>query len=57
MVCGRNDALTPLAYAEEIAAAVPDSRLVVIDGSGHLPALEQPEAVNQAFEAWLAPEL
>ena len=57
VVCGRNDALTPLAYAEEIAAAVPDSRLVVIDGSGHLPALEQPEAVNQAFEDWLAPEL
>ena len=57
VVCGRNDALTPLAYAEEIAAAVPDSRLVVIDASGHLPALEQPEAVNLAFEDWLAPEL
>ena len=57
VVCGRNDALTPVAYAEEIAAAVPGSRLVVIDASGHLPALEQPEAVNQAFEDWLAPEL
>ena len=57
VVCGRNDALTPLACSEELAAAIPDSRLVVIDASGHLPALEQPEAVNQVFEDWLAPEL
>jgi pimeloyl-ACP methyl ester carboxylesterase len=57
VVCGRNDALTPLAYSEEIVAAVPDARLVVVEASGHLPALERPDAVNQAFETWLAPEL
>jgi pimeloyl-ACP methyl ester carboxylesterase len=57
VLCGRNDVLTPLAYSEEIAAAVPDARLVVVEASGHLPALEQPEAVNQALEQWLAPEL
>jgi pimeloyl-ACP methyl ester carboxylesterase len=57
VMCGRNDVLTPLAYSEEIAAAVPDARLIVVEASGHLPALEQPDAVNQAFEDWLAPEL
>src|SRR4051794_5759752 len=57
VVCGRNDAVTPLAFSEEIARAIPDARLVVLDGCGHLSALEAPDAVNQAFEDWLAPEL
>jgi pimeloyl-ACP methyl ester carboxylesterase len=57
IVCGRQDALTPPALSREIAEAIPDARLVELDECGHLSSLEQPEAVNSALEAWLAPEL
>jgi pimeloyl-ACP methyl ester carboxylesterase len=57
VLCGRNDALTPPALSDEIARALPDARLVIVEECGHLATLEQPEAVNQAFEEWLAPEL
>jgi pimeloyl-ACP methyl ester carboxylesterase len=54
VLCGRQDALTPLARHEEIAAAVPRARLEVIDDCGHLSTLEQPDAVSAALRRWLA---
>jgi pimeloyl-ACP methyl ester carboxylesterase len=57
VVCGRDDVVTPLAFSEEIARAIPEAHLVVIESCGHLSALEHPDAVNAAFEDWLAPEL
>ena len=53
VLCGREDALTPVAIHEEMAAAIPGARLVVVDGSGHLSPLEQPDAVTAALSAWL----
>ena len=53
VLCGREDALTPLAIHEEMAAAIPGARLVVVDGSGHLSPLERPAAVTAALAAWL----
>jgi pimeloyl-ACP methyl ester carboxylesterase len=57
VLCGRNDALTPPALSEELARAIPGARLVVVEECGHLSSLEQPDAVDRAFEDWLAPEL
>jgi pimeloyl-ACP methyl ester carboxylesterase len=54
VLCGRQDALTPLALHEEIAAAVPGARLEVIAECGHLSALERPDAVSAALERLLA---
>jgi pimeloyl-ACP methyl ester carboxylesterase len=53
VLCGREDALTPLERHEEIAAAVPNARLEVIDECGHLSTLEQPDAVSAALARWL----
>ncbi|MFO1349584.1 MAG: alpha/beta fold hydrolase [Gammaproteobacteria bacterium] len=53
VLCGREDMLTPLAVHEEMAAAIPGARLVVIENSGHLPTLEWPQQVTQALRAWL----
>lgn len=50
---GDRDALTPPDRAEEMAAAIPHARLVVIPGAGHVSTLEQPEAVNAALTEWL----
>ncbi len=54
VLCGREDLLTPLELHEEMAAAIPDARLVVVEHCGHLSALEQPQQVSAALAAWLA---
>lgn len=50
---GRQDVLTPPELAAEIAAGIPGARLEIIDASGHLPPLEQPEATTGLIRAWL----
>ncbi len=53
VLCGRQDALTPLVLHEEIAAGIPGAVLEVVEDCGHLSTLERPDAVNAAFRAWL----
>ncbi len=53
VLCGRQDALTPLARHEEIAAGIRGARLEVIEDCGHLSTLERPEQVNAALRRWL----
>ena len=36
---------SPIAASEEIAGAIPDARLVVLPGAGHVPTLTKPQAV------------
>jgi pimeloyl-ACP methyl ester carboxylesterase len=52
VLCGRQDALTPVGFHEEIAAAIPDAHLVVLEECGHLSTLERPDEVNTALRAW-----
>ena len=54
VLCGRQDALTPLALHEEMAAAIKGARLEVIEDCGHLSTLEKPAEVNAALRRWLA---
>jgi pimeloyl-ACP methyl ester carboxylesterase len=51
MIVGDQDQITPPPVAEEIAAGIAGSRLVVIPDSGHLSTLEQPDAVTSALLA------
>lgn len=53
VLCGRQDAITPLDGHEEIARLAPRARLVVLDDCGHLSTWEQPAAVDAALRAWL----
>lgn len=55
IVCGREDAITPLARHEEMAASIPDARLVIVEECGHLSTLERPAEVNRALRDWLTP--
>lgn len=50
---GSHDQVTPKALAEEMATAIPHARLRVIEGAGHLPPMEQPEAVTLLLRDWL----
>ena len=54
ILCGENDALTPLADHKEMAALAPHAKLVVVPGSGHLAPMEAPQAVAQALRTWLS---
>jgi pimeloyl-ACP methyl ester carboxylesterase len=56
VLCGRQDALTPLARHTEMAAGIARSRLVVIEDCGHLAPMERPAEVTAALKAWLAAE-
>lgn len=48
LLWGELDERSPLSVARQFEEAVPDTKLVVIPGSGHLSNLEQPERFNDA---------
>ena len=50
---GRQDAWSPPAQHEAMAAAIPHARLTVFERSGHMAPLEAPDAVSDALEDWL----
>jgi pimeloyl-ACP methyl ester carboxylesterase len=54
IICGENDAITPVADHREMARAIGCTHLLVIPGAGHLTPMEAPEAVTQALRRWLA---
>jgi pimeloyl-ACP methyl ester carboxylesterase len=54
VLCGRQDQLTPPECSEEMAAAIPGAKLVLVEECGHLSTLERPEIVNAALREWLA---
>jgi pimeloyl-ACP methyl ester carboxylesterase len=54
VLCGAEDVLTPPALHEEIAKAIPGSRLVIAPASGHLSPLEAPALVTHNLRHWLS---
>ena len=54
LVCGRQDAWSPLARHERMHALCPGSQLVVIEHSGHMSTMEQPAAVSRALAEWMS---
>ena len=55
VMCGRQDALTPLALHEELAAGISGSRLEIVEECGHLSTMERPAETSAAIGRWLAP--
>lgn len=53
LLCGRDDAWSPLARHQQMQAMLPASHLAVIDDCGHMSTMEQPEAVSEALAEWL----
>jgi pimeloyl-ACP methyl ester carboxylesterase len=53
LLSGREDGWSPPARHEEMAAAIPDSRVVIVEDSGHMAPMEQPGAVSAAMLEWL----
>ncbi len=53
IICGREDALTPMEVQEEMAAGIPGARLCVVEECGHLSPMERPHAVTALMRDWL----
>jgi len=53
VVVGELDAITPVEKAKAMAALMPQARLAVIPGAGHLPNLERPDEFQRAVGAFL----
>jgi pimeloyl-ACP methyl ester carboxylesterase len=53
VLCGRQDALTPIDLHEEMAGLIPHARLCLIEECGHLSTLEQSHAVTALMRDWL----
>jgi pimeloyl-ACP methyl ester carboxylesterase len=52
-IWGDRDRAVTLPSAERLKQMMPNSRLMVIPGVGHLPFAEEPDACNQAMLEWL----
>lgn len=57
IIAGESDTLVPRRRAEFLAAMMPQGCLEVIPEAGHLPQLEQPEAVTKVLETFLSGRL
>ena len=53
VVAARHDALMPVAILEELARGIPDAVLAIVERSGHMASIEQPEEVARLLQAWL----
>jgi pimeloyl-ACP methyl ester carboxylesterase len=53
LIWGDRDVRSPLSVAEDLLARIPGSRLVVLDGAGHLSHVEAPERFNDEVRGFL----
>lgn len=53
VLCGAHDALCPPKRHEFMAELIPYATLCVLENSGHLPTLEQPDETTAALRTWL----
>lgn len=56
IIWGKQDRLIPVGYAAPLQAELAHARLEVLDGCGHVPQADCPEAFDRALTAFLAAE-
>lgn len=53
VIVGDCDKITPPEVAREMAEAIPEATLEIIETSGHMALVEQPEQIRGALRGWL----
>jgi 3-oxoadipate enol-lactonase len=53
VLCGAEDQATPPEIGRELAQTLPNARFELIDQAGHLPCIEQPEAMAAKIDQFL----
>jgi 3-oxoadipate enol-lactonase len=54
VICGAEDGATPPALVRAMAESMPDARYVEIAEAGHIPSLEQPQALADAMNTFFS---
>jgi 3-oxoadipate enol-lactonase len=54
ILVGKHDAITPVADSEQMHAKIAGSKLVIIEGAGHVSNIEQAETFNRAVKEFLS---
>ena len=54
IIWGKQDQIIPVAHARVAAQRLPDARLHILDGCGHVPNIERAEEFNQLVTAFLS---
>ncbi len=52
VICGDHDRLTPLAFSEELAAALPNADLQILQDLGHMVIFEDPDLVADLLDTF-----
>ena len=52
LIHGSRDVISPVASSEALAQKLPSSKLVIIEGAGHVPTVTRPTQVVSAIEAF-----
>ncbi|MFN0299626.1 MAG: alpha/beta fold hydrolase [Burkholderiales bacterium] len=53
VVGGAHDGSIPPRLSEELAAAIPNAKLMILPDSGHCPYVEAPESLNRALKSFI----
>jgi pimeloyl-ACP methyl ester carboxylesterase len=53
VLCGAEDQMTPLRYAQFLSTSITDTRLVIVPGAGHMVMLEKPHLVAESLLSFL----
>jgi pimeloyl-ACP methyl ester carboxylesterase/UDP:flavonoid glycosyltransferase YjiC (YdhE family) len=53
LIHGSEDLLVPLPEARAVARAIPDAKLVIVNGGGHRPDIRDPVLVNRVLDRFL----
>lgn len=54
IIHGSRDVITPVDAAKNLAAKIPNSKLVIIEGAGHVPTITRPTNVAHEIETFFA---
>jgi len=54
VLCGEHDTLCPVKRHEFMSELIPNAVLKIVEGAGHLPTLEKPDATIAALRDWMA---
>jgi len=54
LIHGSRDVITPVASSQNLAQMLPESKLVIIEGAGHVPTVARPSEVARAIEEYFA---
>ncbi|MBT3321204.1 MAG: alpha/beta hydrolase [Anaerolineae bacterium] len=53
ILCGTEDKMTPIKYSQALHGEIPNSELELIEGAGHMLALEKPREVAEIIERFV----